>query len=482
MLKPPVLVSALLAAFALSTAAQDAWTPAGPAPPGFDREQAGRETRALLEGLIRLDTRNPPGNERLAADLLAARLRDLPGVELHLLDVGEGRANLIARLVAGAPAARPVIVMGHMDVVGTQDEKWSTPPLVPTEREGYLYGRGAIDCKGPLAASLAAFLQLHARRAELRRDVILLCTAAEEGGPEVGIAWVLEHARQHLHDAELALNEGGRVRVEGGRIKSVNVQTTEKVYYEVRATARGPSGHGSVPLPDNALAALARAVARVHAWRPPLRLTDTTRRYFAALAEVEPDPALAQAMRDIGGPDLGARAAAQERLEGVPPHAAVLHAGIALTKLEGGFRTNVIPSEGTATFNVRTVPGEDIAAIVSGMQAAGGEPQVTFELVGQARVSPPESPVTTPLYQALAAAARAMAPEAPVIPFMSTGATDGAALRAAGIPTYGILPFPLAQEDELRMHGDDERVPLRALAWGAELLYRTLLGVAGPGE
>jgi acetylornithine deacetylase/succinyl-diaminopimelate desuccinylase-like protein len=458
--------------------ADDAWTPACAPPAGFDRERAARDARELLEGLIRLDTRNPPGNEGVAAELLAARLRGLPGVEVHVLDVGEGRANLIARLVAGRPAARPVIVMGHLDVVGTQDEKWTSPPLVPTERGPHLYGRGAIDCKGPLAASVAALLQLHARRAELGRDVILLATAAEEGGPNVGVDWVLEHARAHLHDAELALNEGGRVRVEGGRVKNVNVQTTEKVYYEVRARAQGPSGHGSVPLPDNALAALARAVARVHAWRPPLRLTDTTRRYFAALAAVEPDPALAAAMRGVGDPAAQARAV--EALERVPQHAAVLRVGVALTKLEGGFRANVIPSEGTATFNVRTVPGEDIAAVVSALQDVGAEPQVKFELVGEPRTSPPESPVTTPLYLALEAAARAMAPDAPVIPFMSTGATDGAALRAAGIPTYGILPFPLEQEDELRMHGDDERVPVRALAWGTELLYRTLLGVAGP--
>lgn len=470
----------LLLALAAPSLAQDAWTPASPPPPGFDRERAARDTLELTEGLIALDTRNPPGNERLAADFLAARLKGLEGVEVHVLDVGEGRANLIARLVAGKPSARPVIVMGHMDVVGTQDEKWSTPPLVPTRREAWLYGRGAIDDKGPLAAALAALLQLHARRAELSRDVILLATAAEEGGPNVGIDWVLEHQRALLYEAEFALNEGGRVRVEGGRIKSVNVQTTEKVYYEVLATARGPSGHGSVPLPDNALAALARAVARVHAWRAPLRLTDTTRRYFAALSEVEPDPVLATAMRGIGSDDPPVRDCALAELAKVPQHDAVLRAGTSLTKLEGGFRANVIPSEGTATWNVRTVPGEDIAAIVSAMQAAGGEPQVTFALVGEPRASPPESSVTTPLYRALEAAAKAMAPHAPVIPFMSTGATDGAALRAIGIPTYGILPFPLEQQDELRMHGDDERVPVRALGWGAELFYRTLLGVAGP--
>lgn len=251
----------------LPARAQDAWTPAGPPPAGFDRARAQRDALALTEGLVRLDTRNPPGNERVAVDFLAERLRALEGVEVHVLDVGDGRANLLARLKAGAPKRRPVLVMGHLDVVGTQDERWSTRPLVPTIRDGVLYGRGVIDDKGPLAATLAALLQLHAQRATLERDVLYLATAAEEGGPEVGIDRVLSDHRALLLDAELALNEGGRVRVEGGRVKSVNIQTTEKLYHEVRATAKGPSGHGSVPLPDNALAALARAVARVHAWR-----------------------------------------------------------------------------------------------------------------------------------------------------------------------------------------------------------------------
>ena len=152
--------------------------------------------------------------------------------------------------------------------------------------------------------------------------------------------------------------------------------------------------------------------------------------------------------------------------------------GASLTLLNGGIRANIIPSEGTATFNVRVLPGEDIRAIVRRMQEIGGEAQVTFTLEGEPGEDPPPSPVTTALFAAMEQATRAMAPSAVVIPFMSTGATDGAVLRARGIPTYGILPFPLAMEDELRMHGDNERVPIRALGWGAEYLYRVLHGVA----
>jgi acetylornithine deacetylase/succinyl-diaminopimelate desuccinylase-like protein len=460
------------------TPAQDAYDVAAPPPPGFDRAAAGRDTRRHLDALIALDTQNPPGNERRAAAYFDSVLRGIPGVETRILDVGGGRANFVARLRAARPTKRPVLVMGHMDVVGADTAKWDTPPFSPTERDGYLYGRGAIDDKGPLAATVAALVQLARQRDALTRDIILLGTAAEEGG-DVGIEWVADSAFA-LIDAEFALNEGGRVRVVGGRVATVNIQTTEKVYYEVVARATGPSGHGSVPLPDNALAALARAVSRVHAWRAPVRLNETTRLYFARLAQVEPDTTMQSAMRRLSAPgaDSAAIAAAADVLSREPLHNAVLRTAASLTLLNGGIRSNVIPSEGRATFNVRALPGEDIRAFVRRLQQVGAEERVTFTMTGEPGADPPPSPVTTDLFASMERAARAMVPSAVVIPFMSTGATDGAVLRARGIPTYGILPFPLVMEDELRMHGDNERVPVRALGWGAEYIYRVLQGVA----
>jgi acetylornithine deacetylase/succinyl-diaminopimelate desuccinylase-like protein len=292
---------------------------------------------------------------------------------------------------------------------------------------------------------------------------------------------VLQHHPEVLEGVEFALNEGGRIRVEDGRVRTVNIQTTEKVYYDVVATATGPSGHGSVPLPDNALAALARAVARVHAWPVPVKLNETTRLYFEKLALIEEDSTMRAAMQAVSRPgaDQATIDGAAAVLSRDPLHNAVLRTGLSLTLLNGGIRSNVIPSEGTATFNVRTLPDDDITAIVAGMNRVAAEPQVTFRLDGAPAESPPPSPVSTALYQAMEHAATAMAPGTVVIPFMSTGATDGAALRAAGIPTYGILPMPLPMEDELRMHGDNERVPVPALGWAAEYLYRILIEVAG---
>lgn len=475
---------AFLAAMLLAApaAAQDAWTVRAPAPPGLDRAAAQASTLRHLENLIRIDTRNPPGNELAAALYFDSVLAAVPGIDRHVLRDPDDptRANFVARLRAGRPSGRPVLVMGHMDVVGVDSARWRTDPLAPTIVDGHLYGRGAIDDKGMLAAALTAIEALARDREGLTRDVIFLGTAAEEGGPNVGIDRVIEAHRELIGDAEFALNEGGRIRVANGSIRTVNVQTTEKVYYNVVATATGPGGHGSVPLPDNALAALARAVARVHAWAAPVRLIETTRIYFRRLATIEEDPEMRAAMEALtaGGAAPAQVEAAAAVLSRDPLHAAVLRAGTSLTLLNGGFRSNVIPSEGTANFNVRVVPGDDVGAVVRMMNEVGGEPSVEFALAGEPQVAPPPSPVATALFQAMEREALAMAPGAIVLPFMSTGATDGAALRAIGIPTYGILPLPLEMEDELRMHGDNERVPVPALGWAAEYLYRVLRSVA----
>lgn len=475
-----LLAAGLAAASTHAATAQSPYTVRAPAPAGLDRAATQRATEAHLRALIRLNTQNPPGNEMLTAAYFDSVFRGVPGVERHVLPAGEGRANFVARLRATRPTARPVLVMGHMDVVGADTAKWETDPFVATEREGYLYGRGAIDDKGMLAAAVVTITELAKHRDRLDRDIVFLATAAEEGGPPVGIDRVLEQHRALLGDPEFAINEGGRTRVANGRVRTVNIQTTEKVYYTVVATATGSGGHGSVPLPDNALAALARAVARVHAWRPPVRLNETTRLYFGRLAAIEEDAAVRAAMITVAAPGSTAEEvdSAAAVLSTDPLHNAVLRTGASLTMLDGGFRANVIPSDGRATFNVRIVPGEDIREIVAEMNRVGAEPRVKFALEGEPSAAPPPSPVATELFQAMEASALAMAPDAVVVPFMSTGATDGAALRQAGIPTYGILPLPLEMEDELRMHGDNERVPLPALGWAAEYLYRVLDGVA----
>ena len=444
----------------------------------FDRASAQRDTLTLLQQLVALDTQNPPGNEILVAKHLDGFLRGVPGIETRILDPGDGRANFIARLRASKPTKRAVLVMGHMDVVGADTAKWTSPPFQPTERDGFLYGRGTIDDKGALAATAVAMRLLAARRDALDRDVILLGTAAEEGGDQ-GIGTVIAKHFDLIKDAEFALNEGGRVRARSGKVFSINIQVTEKISYVVVATARGTSGHGSVPLADNPIAALSRALARVHDSKQPARVNEITRAYFSGLATVEQDPAMRQAMQTIGTAKTQAaidKAAAVLGQE--PVHNAVLRDAVSLTMVNGGIRANVIPSDATATLNARILPDGDIRAFVAALNRIGAEKQVTFAIQREPQRAPPVSSTKTPLYQAMEAVGKDMAPGAAIVPMLSTGATDGAELRAAGIPTYGILPLPLEQDDELRMHGDNERVPVSSLGWGTEYLFRVLSTVA----
>lgn len=483
-LRGPVALGALwMTIFVGSTALAQgaAYRVSTPPPAGFDREVAQAATLQHLMALIRLNTQNPPGNELLTAQYFDSVFATVPGVERYILPVGAGRANFVARLKAINPSKRPVMIMGHMDVVGVDTTKWKTPPFTGTivqEAGGvdYLYGRGAIDDKGMLSAATAALQQLAQQRDQLDRDVIFLATAAEEGGPAVGVDEMAGTHFDLIRDAEFALNEGGRVRVADDRVVSVNIQTTEKVSYTITALATGASGHGSVPLPGNALAALARAVQRVHAWQAPVLLNETTRIYFARLARIEKDPVMKAAMQRVSAPGASKAQidAAAAILSREPLHNAVLRTGQSLTLISGGIRSNIIPSEGSATFNVRVLPNDDVRGIVTAFNRVGAESQVKFSLDGEPQRSPPVSPVNTALYRAMEASALAMVPSTTVIPFMSTGATDGAVLRDKGIPTYGILPMPLPMDDELRMHGDNERVPVPALGWASEFLYRTL--------
>jgi len=476
---PAALLALFLASPALAQSGPVIPPAAGAPPAGFDRAAAQQQTLELLKQLIAIDTQNPPGNELRVARHFESLLKGTPGVEVHVVESAPGRGNIVARLRAENPTKRPIVVMGHMDTVGADPTKWTSPAFTPTERDGYLYGRGTIDDKGSLAATVVAMQFLAKSRGSLDRDIILLGTAAEESGGAEGVSHVLTKHFDLIKDAEFALNEGGRVRVKNGRIVSVNVQVTEKLSYTVVATARGTSGHGSVPLPDNAIAALSRALSRVHELKLPVQLNPTNREYFKRLATIEPNPDMREAMTTIAtATDRAVIDRAAAVLSKDVTYNATLRTGVSLTMINGGIRGNVIPSDATATLNVRVPPGGDIAADLRELNRVGGESQVTFEVRGNARPGPPASSISTPMFHAMETAAKAMAPDAITIPFMSTGATDGAQLRDRGIPTYGILLLPLYEEDELRMHGDNERTPIASVGRATGFIYRSLQLVA----
>jgi acetylornithine deacetylase/succinyl-diaminopimelate desuccinylase-like protein len=436
------------------------------------------ETVRHLRRLIQLNTVNPPGNEITVARYLDSTLR-AAGIETHLFEPASGRAAFVARL-RGSGAAKPVLLLAHMDVVGVERDQWSVDPFAAVEKDGYIYGRGAIDDKGMLAANLVTMLLLKRHVIDaggsLTRDVLLVANSDEEAGGDWGMGWLIAN-QPELIRAEFAVNEGGRTRVVNGRPLYVAVQNTEKVSHNVRVVASGPGGHASVPLPGNAIGRLARALAKISEHREPVQLNPTTRAFFSALSAVWPDAAEKRAMADVASRDARRVQRGARVLSAIPIYDAVLRNGISLTLVDGGIRTNVIPTEATANLNIRTLPGQSIDSLVKRLRRAVGDSLVKFE-IDRDTIDAPASSFRSPMFVAIADAVRAVDSTMTVVPYMSTGATDSARLRAWGIQTYGILPFPLAPEDEERMHGNDERVPVTALLFGVKVIYLALLNVA----
>jgi acetylornithine deacetylase/succinyl-diaminopimelate desuccinylase-like protein len=393
-------------------------------------------------------------------------------IERRLIEPAPGRAALIARL-RGDGSRAPILLLAHMDVVGVQRERWSVDPFGGIVRDGHVYGRGAIDDKGMLAVNLETLLLLKRhvidRGGRLARDVIFVATSDEEAGGEWGIDWLMRHHGDAIR-AEYALNEGGRIRIVRGRRLYAAVQCAEKVPHVVRMTARGTGGHAAVPRADNAVVRLGRALAAIGTHREAVRVLPTTRQFFAGLGEIWPVARERRAMTDVASGDPARVRRGAAVLASVPVLDAVLRNGISATIVEGGIRANVIPSEVSATLNVRTLPGQSIDGVVARLRRAVADRDVSIE-VTQRGEDAPVSDHRTPMFGAIAETIRSLDSRTAVVPYLSTGATDSAWLRRAGIRAYGLLPFPLAQKDEERMHADDERVSLDSLAYGVRLVY-----------
>ncbi|MBI3791074.1 MAG: M20/M25/M40 family metallo-hydrolase, partial [Gemmatimonadetes bacterium] len=311
----------------------------------------------------------------------------------------------------------------------------------------------------------------------LARDVLFVANADEEAGGDYGMGWLLAHHADAVADAEIVLNEGGRTRIVGGRPLYVAVQSAEKVSHVVTMTARGPGGHAAVPLAGNVIARLGRALAAVGAHREPLVLTPTTREFFAQLGAVWPDAREAAAMADVLAADAARRARGEAVLAATPVLDAVLRAGVSPVLVAGGIRHNVIPTEATATLNVRTLPGQALEDVIARLERAVADEAVAFTITERGEDAP-ASDFESPMFVALREATRAIAPEMVTVPYLSTGATDSARLRRMGMQAFGVLPFPMVPDDEERMHGHDERVPLASLAFWTRLIFEATLRVA----
>lgn len=436
------------------------------------------EARGYLRQMLRFDTTNPPGNELPLARYLAGVLV-AEGINTELFEPHPGRGAVIAR-IRGTGRKGAVLLLAHMDVVGVEPEKWSVDPFGGETLDGYIYGRGAIDDKGMLATNLMTMLLL-ARELErsgqkLERDVVFVATSDEEAGGDWGIGWLLRHHPKLLR-AELALNEGGRIRMAGGKPLYAAVQTAEKISHVVTVTARGPAGHASVPLSDNAVARLGRALARIHAFLPPVRLLPSTRMFFAGVSELWRNPNEARAMADVSSGVASRVARGAAVLARVPVFNAVLRAGISPTMVSAGVRHNVIPAEAQATLNIRTLPGESLTRLLAALKRAVGDRLVEMAVVDRGTHAPASSH-RSPMFKAIAETIDELRPGLVTVPYLSTGATDSARLRAAGIQAFGLLPFPLEPGDEARMHGHDERVAQSAFDFGTRLVFGAIYRVA----
>jgi acetylornithine deacetylase/succinyl-diaminopimelate desuccinylase-like protein len=453
------LLAILLTLAGLATAQQ----------PDFDKARA--EAVEHLTALVKLDTSNPPGNEILAARYIKQVL-DREGIASEIFESAPGRASIVARL-AGNGKKKPLLLMGHLDVVGVEREHWTVDPFAAVIKDGYLYGRGSSDDKGMDAANLEVFLLLHRLKIPLDRDVILLAEAGEEGTSEFGIDFLVEKHWDKI-ECEYALNEGGETSIKDDKVQFVGVSTTQKVPRGMLVTARGTSGHGSMPRMDNAVTHLAAAVAKIGDWQSPMRLNETTRTFFARLAKISP-PEEAYLYTHLEDP------AVQEKLRATElRYNSVLRTSIVPTIIQGGFRENVIPAVATATLDVRALPDEDIDQLMASLRQLVNDPAVTIErrTTGQRRPAPPPTRLDTEMFQALERAQQKVFPDAVTLPIMQTGATDSAQLRAKGVQAYDIA-IPESPEETRRIHGNDERVSIEGLGQFIQYVYAAVTDIAG---
>jgi acetylornithine deacetylase/succinyl-diaminopimelate desuccinylase-like protein len=443
-----------------------------------DWASARQETLGHLQAMIRMNTVNPPGNELQVARYLDSTLK-AAGIETHLFEPTPGRGALVARL-KGNGSKRPVLIMGHMDVVGVERAHWSVDPFAAVIKGDYLYGRGAIDDKGMLAVNLETMLllkrQVIDKGGTLSRDVIFVANSDEEQSGEWGMGWLIAN-HPELIRAEFALNEGGRVRIVGGQRLYVAVQNTEKVSHVVTVTAHGPGGHASVPLAGNAILRLGRALAKLSDYKEPVQVNPTTREFFSRLGAVWQNREERAAMADVASLDARRQQRGARVLGRTAVFDAVLRNGISATILQGGIRSNVIPTDAMATLNVRTLPGQSIDAVVKRLERVVNDPLVELKIASRG-TDAPASDFDSPMFAAIRESASALDSSLTTVPYLSTGATDSARLRAWGMQAFGLLPFPLNQDDEERMHGNDERVPLASLEFGTKLVYGAIARVA----
>lgn len=444
------------------------------AEPALNWDKANAEALAHFQSVVRLDSTNPPGNESKVVQYLKGVL-DREGIPNQTFELEPGRANLVARL-KGNGSKRPILILGHTDTVGIQREKWPVDPFGAVRQDGYIWGRGTTDNKDMVTAGLMLMVQLKRLQVPLARDVIYVAEAGEEGTSRVGIEFLV---REHWPDieAEFALAEGGFVHSEKGKVRYLEVATTEKVPRGVKLVATGTSGHGSRPRLDNPVGHLSTAVGRIFAWEPPMRLNDTTRTFFERLGTISP-PEEAARYNGIVNPQKSAAIQAWFATNDLGKYS-ILRTTISPTMINGGFRQNVIPSSAEATLDIRALPDEDMPKFYAQLERVINDPSIKIVAAGTGRPAAPPSRLDTEMFRILEATQKQLYPGAITVPGMVTGATDLAQLRAKGVQAYGIGPqFDEAEFAEHGWHSDVERLSEQSLYGLVRFVWQAVYAAA----
>jgi len=433
------------------------------------------EDRSLryLIALLKLDTSNPPGNETRVARYIESEFAK-EGIASEVIGGDPNRLNVIARL-KGDGSKRPLLIMAHSDVVPIELKLWTVPAFEALRREGFIYGRGAVDTKALLAAEMAVLVELKQRGTKLNRDIIFLSEADEEAG-STEIQWLIRNAWSKL-DAEFALNEAGARMLTDDGTDVFQIQTSEKVPTRVILVARGSAGHGSLPRKDNAVAHLSDAMSKLVKAYMPVQLNTTTRRYFREMAKLDEYKWLGPYLPRMENSKTQFEAA-NELGDKDPELDAQLRTTVSPTMLRAGMKVNVIPNQAEAQIDVRRLPGETKEEVYARFKKLINDPLVdVLPEPGQDMPATEPSSLTTDLYKAMERVFHATGKKVAVIPYMSRGATDGAFLRAKGMAVYGV---PVFKRDDKpgRAHGNDERIKESTLREGTALLQKVVEEIA----
>lgn len=424
-----------------------------------------KEAISLLSRYIQIDTTNPPGNEIKAARFFKS-LFDREGIEARIIESAPGRGNIYARM-KGDGSKKALILLNHMDVVPADRRFWSEEPFGGVVKDGYVWGRGALDMKGPAIVELMTMLNLKRQGIPLKRDIIFLGTADEEAGGAKGLGFMVKEHFALFKDAEFVLNEGGRINVRGdAKVPYYAVGVAEKGPFWLELTVKGTPGHGSTPRPDSAVNRLIAALNRIINYRTPLKVVPEVQRFYAEIADLEPSPKR-ERLKDLKT-SLKDPVFAAEFTKNPRDNARVRNT-ISVTMLEGSSKVNVIPSQASAKIDVRLLPDEDPREFLREIRRVIGDGSIKVEPI--LSIPPVSSPVTSELFRVISEVARSHDPGAVITTPLLRGFTDCHYFRERGLLCYGFIPFKKGDKEGSLIHRNDERVSVENVKFGLGMLY-----------